>query len=162
MAEPSCSRPPYVTGLESVYGSARDAGFGSAVFFDGAQPGAGLEDRARGHYRGFLGGLWEKRGAETWLKPWRVAYRRPSGGPRDLVAELRATGHLPTQLQVDLLVDSVADPARARQALAGAFDAPDVAEVVAFHIGDGEVLEGLLVAGRRTNGEAVFLVSLYD
>jgi hypothetical protein len=47
-----------------------------------------------------------------------------------------------------------------QKALALAYDASGVVSVQVYTIGDGEAMSGLLIAGCRQVGEAVFLVLL--
>lgn len=156
------SKPAYVTALEAAYGAPSQAGFGSAVFFQPGTEGADLEAHAKTYYQHFLGDLWEEWGPEVWLSSWREAYRRPGEGKHEIVTELEDVPDTAFHMQVDVVLHVVEDRERAREALAGAYDAPEVEELRAYLIGDGEAMSGLLLAGRRTNGEATFLVFLMD
>ena len=65
-------------------------------------------------------------------------------------------------MQVDMILDVIKDAEAAREALAGAYDAPGVVDLRAYFIDDREAMSGLLLAGRRRTGEATFLVFLMD
>lgn len=158
----STAKPAYVTDLEAIYGPPSQAGFGSAVFYEpdaaiGDLPAWSLEK-----YKFFTGDLWERYGEEAWLGPWRQVYWRPDGAVPDIVAELRAMDDADAARSVEMLLDNIEDPAAARAALAAVFDDPAMREVVVFNLGDGAAMSGVLVAGRRTTGEAVFLLFLLD
>jgi hypothetical protein len=158
----STMKPAYVTDLEAAYGPPSQAGFGSAVFYEpdaaiGDLPAWSLEK-----YKVFTGDLWERYGEEAWLGPWRQVYWRPDGAAPDIVAELRAIDDADVARSVEMILDNIEDPAAARAALARVFDDPAMREVVVFNLGDSAAMAGVLVAGRRTTGEAVFLVFLLD
>lgn len=155
-------KPTYVTAMEAAYGAPSQSGFGSAVFFEPEAEEADLEALAKMTYQHFVGDLWEEWGAEVWLSPWREAYRRPEKGKHEIVAELQSVQDSSFHMQVDVVLHVVEDPERAREALVRAYDAPEVEELRAYLIGDGEAMSGLLLAGRRINGEATFLVFLLD
>jgi NAD(P)-dependent dehydrogenase (short-subunit alcohol dehydrogenase family) len=121
-----------------------------------------LEAVARAQYRHFLGPLWERFGEAAWLGSWAEAHRRADGSPRDIEAELRALTDPAVRSSADMLLDATSDADRARRALAGVFDAPDVAQLACYALGDGEAYNGILVAARAGGGDAVFLVFLMD
>jgi len=75
---------------------------------------------------------------------------------------LRAIDDADAALSVEMILDNIDEPAAARAALAAVFDDPAMREVVVFNLGDGAAMSGVLVAGRRTTGEAVFLLFLMD
>lgn len=158
----STAKPAYVTALEAAYGPPSQAGFGSAVFYE---PDAGIGDLpawALEKYKFFTGDLWERYGEDAWLGPWRQVYWRPDGVAPDIVAELRSIDDADAALSVEMILDNIEDPEAARAALAGVFDDPAMREVVVFNLGDSAAMSGVLVAGRRTTGEAVFLLFLLD
>lgn len=78
------------------------------------------------------------------------------------MAELRSLTDWEAKLSVPMLLDDIPDAETARKALSASFDGPDVVELVAYTLGDGEAMSGILVAGRRHTGEATFLVFLMD
>lgn len=158
----STGKPAYVTDLEAAYGPPSQAGFGSAVFYE---PDAGIGDLpawALEKYKYFTGDLWDRYGEEAWLGPWRQVYWRPDGATPDIVAELRSIDDADAALSVEMILDNIEDPEAARTALAAVFDDPAMREVVVFNLGDSAAMSGVLVAGRRTTGEAVFLLFLLD
>ena len=75
---------------------------------------------------------------------------------------MRAIDDADAALSVEMILDNIDEPAAARAALAAVFDDPAMREVVVFNLGDGAAMSGVLVAGRRTTGEAVFLLFLMD
>jgi hypothetical protein len=153
----STPTPLYVVGLESVYGAPSRAGFGGAVFYEPALPAADLERVAQEKYRYFVGALWERLGKKAWLSAWRPIYSR-AARRRDIVAELQTITDRDARLSVPLILRT----AQARQALANAYNHDTVAQLAVYKLSDGAALSGLLIAGRRDSGEAVFLVFLLD
>jgi hypothetical protein len=156
------AKPAYVTDLEAAYGPPSQAGFGSAVFYEPDTSNGDLPAWSLEKYKYFVGDLWDRYGEEAWLGPWRQVYWRPDGAVPDIVAELRAIDDADAARSVEMLLDNIADPEAARAALAAVFDDPAMREVVVFNLGDGAAMAGVLVAGRRTSGEAVFLLFLMD
>jgi hypothetical protein len=161
--EPATDKPAYVTALEVAYGAPSQAGFGSAVFCEQLKPTDKLEEAALAKYKYFVGGLWERYGADAWMGPWKEVYVRPTGAKPDIVAELRGIKDADAQLSAPMVLDEIEGADKARAALAAAYDDPAVTELRAFNLGDGSAMSGLLVAGRRgATGEATFLVFLLD
>lgn len=157
------AQPAYVTALAAAYGPPSQEAFGSAVFYDESQPPASLEQAALAKYQYFVGDLWTRYGADAWLGAWQQIYTRPQGADHAVVSELRAIKDRSAAQSVDLLLDEVADPKAAQQALATAFDDPAVTELAVYKIGDGAAMAGLLVAARRVaGGQTVMLVFLLD
>jgi hypothetical protein len=154
----------YVAQLEAAYGPPSQRGFGGAVFHEELRPADDLAVAALAKYRYFVGSLWSRYGEQAWMDPWREVYSRRSGARRDIVAELRAIEDRPAQQSVALLLDAMENPAAARAALAGAFDAPAVTELRVFNLGDGAAMSGLLVAGRRAapDNRATYVIVLMD
>lgn len=155
-------KPAYVTDLEASYGPPSAEGFGSAVFYERLAGNADLEAAAQKYYRHFVGDLWERWGEAKWISPWQKACARPSGATHDVVAELRGIADPQARVSVPMILDEVEDADKAREALASAFDAPEVSDLGVYTIGDGEQMSGLIVAGHRANGEATFLLFLLD
>lgn len=155
-------RPDYVTSLEAAYGAPSQDGFGSAVFFAPGPQDRDLEAIARIYYQRFVGKKWQEWGAETWLAVWRETYRRPGQAKHEVEAELRGITDTKTRLQTGMILDVVENPGAARSALAEAYDAPDVVDLRAYLIGDGEAMSGLLLAGQRQNDDVTILTFLLD
>ncbi len=65
-------------------------------------------------------------------------------------------------ISVPLVLEVMDDPETAVKALAAAYDDPDVVDFRVYTIGDGSAMSGLLLAGRRKNGEATFVEVLMD
>lgn len=160
--QPGADRPGYVVDLERAYGPPSQAGFGSAVFFDALPPEADLSEAALGTYRHFVGPLWERFGEPAWMQAWKEVYSRGHSGPRDVVNELRGIGDSDARHSVPMILDNIEGAEAARAALSLAFDDPSVTELRAYNIGDGGAMSGLLLAGRRDNGETTQLVFLLD
>ncbi len=157
--------PAYVTALEAIYGVPSQAGFGSAVFFDpvdttGAEQD--LEPAARAKYQHFCGEIWQRFGEANWLATWKQVYARQEGAKRDIVTELRSIPENDVRLSASMILDNTDPPAKAHQALANAFDDPQVAELRVYRIGDGAAMSGLLIAARRPAEGSLFLVFLMD
>jgi len=152
------SEPQYVTALKAAYGSPSQAGFGSAVFFEHINPKDKLDEAALKKYKYFVGELWERFGEEAWMSAWKQVYTRPAGARRDIVAELKSI----TDRDALNSIPMILNVANAKITLSAAYDDPAVVELKVYNTGDGAAMSGVLVAGRRSNGEATFLVFLYD
>ncbi len=153
-------RPDYVRELENSFGKPSQDGFGSTVLHAASTGDKDLAMLARAAYRHFLGGLWEKRGESTWIGQWRVLYDRTDR--RDIVGELHDLKDTLARSSADMILDGIQEPATGRSALSTAFDDPAVRELKVYNIGDGEAMSGLVIACRRANGDATFLVFLMD
>ena len=157
------AKPQVVTDLEAAYGAPSQAGFGSAVFYEPPPVDGDLEQAALAKYKYFVGDLWERYGEEAWMGPWKAVYTRPADGKRDMIAELRGITNRDARQSVEMILDNVDEPEKARAALSAAFDDPAVTELALYNTGDGAAMSGLLLAGRRGDaGEATFLVFLLD
>ena len=156
------AKPDYVLALEKAYGPPSQEGFGGAVFFEQVEEDSDLEELARKYYQFFVGELWERWGEEAWISPWKEVYARKAGVKRDVVKELQGIDDFDAVNSVPLVIEVMDDAQAAKMALAGAYDDPQVAELRVYNIGDGEAISGLIVAGRRQNGEATFLAVLMD
>ncbi len=154
------SKPGYVTVLEAAYGAPSQAGFGSAVFF--GMDASDHEETARDRYKYFLGKNWEQFGEKVWLKQWKRLYARHVNTKHDIVAELQAISAAEAKLSVPMILENIENADAAVKALSAAYDDASVAQLLVFNIGDGEAMSGILVAGRRVNGETTCLVFLMD
>jgi hypothetical protein len=154
------ARPDYVRTLEAVFGGPNQSGFGSTVLFATARDRGELVRLAREAYRHFMGALWERWGEAAWMGPWRLIHERASG--RDVLAELTALEDPQARSAADMLMNATEDPASGQAALLAAFNDPAVQDLLVFGLGDGGAMSGVLVAARRVNGEATFLVFLMD
>jgi hypothetical protein len=153
--------PSYVRALSEHYGQPNQNGFGSTVLFASrAKSGDELGKLAAAAYRYFMGPQWERRGEAVWLGPWKMLHQR--NGPGDIVAELRSLPDTLARSSGDMILDSPPDPEAAHAALSQTFDGPEVRELLLYSVGDGDAMSGLLIAVRRDNGEATFLVFLLD
>lgn len=155
-------KPDYVAKLETAYGAPSQSGFGSAVFFEQVERSEELEKAALEKYKYFVGELWERYGEDAWMGPWKEVYARPAGAEHDIVAELRGIKDPDAALSVPMILDNIEGAEKAREALSTAFDDPSMTELLVYNLGDGGAMSGVLVAGRRSNGEATFLVFLLD
>jgi hypothetical protein len=159
---PSTPIPIYIGALKKVYGAPSQAGFGSAVFYEKLAPGTVLEQAALRYYRYFVGNLWDRYGETAWMTPWKQVYTRPPGAKADIVGELSAIADPTARLSVPLLLEPGGNSESAQKALSKTYDDVSVIELHVYTLGDGAALSGLLIAGRRNNGEATFLVLLFD
>ena len=155
-------KPAYLIDLETYYGAPSQEGFGSAVFLKKVKTADDLEEIAQEQYQYFVGDKWEEWGPETWLAPWKEVYRRPSDGEHDIIAELNAIDDFQVKMQVDMILNNIENAAEAQQALAAAYDDAALSDLRAYLLGDGEAMSGLLLAGRRSDSDSVFLVFLMD
>jgi hypothetical protein len=162
MSESNKTKPKEVKGLEAAYGPPSQSGFGSAVFYEQLKSGSDLQQAGLDKYRYFVGELWERFGEEAWLSAWRQVYTRPAATRHDIVAELRSIRDPEADLSVPMILENIESPEKARSALSAAFDAPSVNELRVYNLGDGGAMSGILIAGRRTNGQTTFLVFLLD
>jgi hypothetical protein len=156
------SKPDYVQDLEKSYGPPSKEGFGGAVFFELVELDDDLEDLAKKYYQHFVGELWERWGEETWMGPWKEVYARESDAKPDIVKELQGIKDRDAANSVPLIIEVSGDAEAAREALSAAYDTPEVTELRVYNIGDGEAMSGLLLTGRRENGEGTFLAVLMD
>jgi hypothetical protein len=154
--------PDYVKDLQAVYGAPGAAGFGSAVFFEPQLAADDLEGAALDKYKHFVGKNWTLDRAAAWMSTWQRVYARAAGDRHDVVAELRGISDRAARSSVTMLLDAVDNAAQARQALAAALDDPAVSQLLVYRLGDGEAMSGVLVAGQRNDGTAIFLVFLLD
>lgn len=162
-APSAATKPAYVTDLETAYGEPSQAAFGSAVFYEKLKPDAYLEKEALAKYRYFVGEQWDRLGGdEAWLGPWKKVYIRKAGAKHDIAKELRSVDDIDARNSVPMILEAVENADKAVEALAAAYDAPKVTDLNVYNIGDGGAMSGLVVAGRRANGETTFLVFLMD
>jgi heat shock protein HslJ len=155
-------KPDYVAKLETAYGTPSQSGFGSAVFFEQVVRSEELEQTALDKYKYFVGELWERYGEDAWMGPWKLVYTRLTGTKHDIVAELRGIQDSDAAVSVPMILDNIEGAEKARVALSSTFDDKSVVELKVFNLGDGGAMSGILVAGRRSNGEATLLVFLLD
>jgi hypothetical protein len=125
-------------------------------------PGKDLEQGALEYYQYFVGDLWARWGEDAWMGPWKEVYAREADTNPDIVAELRGITDFDAKQSVPMILDVVQNAEAARQALATAYDDPAATELRVYNLGDGGAMSGLLVAGRRDGGEALYLVFLMD
>jgi hypothetical protein len=155
--------PDYVVNLEAAYGVASQAGFGSAVFFDQTDSAGALEKKALEKYEYFLGDRWNSVGKDVWMCKWKKVYTRSDhAAQRKIVDELRSIADVDARVSVPMILDNIENAQNAQQALSAAFDDSAATELAVYNIGDGEAMSGLIVAGRRSNGETAVLVFLMD
>lgn len=146
--------------LVEVFGPASTTGFGSAVFTASGVTEETLAAAALAQYQAFVGNAWNAREA-AWRGGFKALYQRPSAGGR-IDTELHALQDPALRGVVGAMIDDSEDPARARAALAGVFDASEVRALRLYALGDGEAMSGVEVAALRGGGDAVFLILLLD
>lgn len=149
--------PGYVTGLTAVYGEPTQGLVGNAVFHAVLKPKDSLSDAALEKCKFFLGKWW----TEDFQKSWKLIYKRPANATRKIVSELGSLSKPQAQDIAYLITDNIDNPA-AKPALAAAYDDPSTTDLTVHMVDNGEGISGLVIAGRRTNGEATFLVFLTD
>lgn len=154
------TKPAYLERLETVFGPPSKAAWGSAVFFDIGIDDNELSKSALRHYQEFVGDLWQQLGETAWKGGWTLVSTRR--GPGDIVKELEQSGNRAIQSSTEVLLRVPDSEADRISALSAAFDDPAVALLEVYAAGDGDAYSGLMVAGRRHNGEATFLVFLMD
>jgi hypothetical protein len=160
--EPKVNKPQYVAALEVSYGAPSQNAFGSAVFFELVKQESALEHAALQMYKYFVGELWERYGEKAWMSAWKQVYARPAGLKHDIVTELRGIADPGVSGSVEMVLDVVENAEAAHKALSNAYDDQQVVELRVYNLGDGAAMSGLMIAGRRSSGEALFLVFLYD
>ncbi len=87
---------------------------------------------------------------------------RKAGTRRDVAKEWKGIDAAAASISVPLVLETMEDPDAAVEALSAAYDDPEVTDSRVYSIGDGEAMSGLLLAGRRENGEVTFLATLMD
>lgn len=163
MTNASLIKPGTVANLQATYGAPSQAGFGSAVFNELLKPDDNLEKMALEKYKYFVGDRWERYGEDAWMGPWKLVYSRPAGAKHNIVSELSSINDTDAAISVPMILENIADAAKARSALSSAYDAPTMADLMIYNLGDGGAMSGLLIAGRNNKtGEAIFLVFLLD
>lgn len=149
--------------LEDVFGAESDDAFGSAVFRRDVPLGGDLEGTARAVYRDFVGEVWDRFGASTWLGEWSELVSRETPDGPSVLKLLSALDDPQARSAADVLVTGSVDPDAAKHALEAAFDRPAVSELTIYRIGDGDAMSGLLIAAREhATSAATFLVFLMD
>ena len=156
------TKPKYLLLMETAYGSPSQNGFGSAVFFETIDSDEPLEKAALQRYKYFVGETWDRFGEDAWMSGWKQVYTRQKGANHDIVAELRGIEDWDVSQSIPMILDVVKDADFGKFALSKAFDATNVTELMVFNIGDGGAMSGVLIATRRHNNEATFLVFLMD
>lgn len=91
---------------------------------------------------------------------WKLIHRR--AGTRNIITELRQLADPQARSSAELMIDATAEADDGKAALSAAFDDAAVSELLVFSIGDSAAMTGLLVAARRSNGDATFLVFMMD
>lgn len=158
----SSSLPQYVVDLVNLYGAPSQAGFGSAVFYEVIEPGLDLEPVALKYYQHFVGKLWEQFGEAAWMSAWKQVYARTGSNQPDIVAELKGIAAQEITQFVPMLLSVNDDSEQTAKTLSIAYDAPDMADLKIYAIGDSAAMSGLLIAGCRTTGETSVLIALLD
>ena len=158
----SDDKPEYVLHMEAAYGPPSQSGFGSAVFFEQVERSVELEQSALQKYKYFVGENWERFGEDAWLSAWKQVYNRSEDSDHDIIAELHGITDFEASLSVPMILEGLQDAQAAKQALSTAYNDQDVVDLLVYTLGDGGAMSGILVVGRRSNGEITFPVFLYD
>lgn len=154
------AEPDYRERLETAFGRPSNAAWGSAVFFETDIEDGELSSRAIQYYRNFVGDLWQRFGEAAWMSGWALVLARRGSG--DIVKELEQSDNRAVRTGAEMLLRVPDTEADRIAALRATFDDPAVTLVEVYAAGDGGAYSGLMVAGRRTNGEATLLVFLMD
>lgn len=158
--------PKYAADLIDFYHEPDRCVLGTAVFYERVKPGTDLRQVALRHYRYLVGESEEEFGNSDWLRPWKLVYQRTPDLEPTILFELDVAARLS-----DIVEDCLENRLdlywpdgyiAAKTVMEPAFDAPEVETFQVYRIGDGEVMEGLLILGSRTNGETVILAFLDD
>jgi len=155
-------KPEYILQMEAIYGPPSQSGFGSAVFSEIVEKSEPLERSAKQIYKYFVGEIWDRFGEDAWLSGWKQVYNRQMGTEHDIVAELNRIKDPDASLSVLMILDALEEPDFGKFALSEVFDANNVNELKVYNLGDGGAMSGLLIASRRSNNQATFLVFLMD
>jgi hypothetical protein len=159
--------PKYAADLIDLYHEPDRCVLGTAVFYERVEPGADLRQVALRHYRYLVGKSEEEFANSNWLRPWKLVYQRTPDLEPTIFCELDVAARLSDIAYEDRL-ENMLDLywpdgyIAAKQVLEPAFDVPEVETFQVYAIGDGEVIEGLLILGSRANGETITLAFLDD
>lgn len=99
-----------------------------------------------------------------WMAAWQQVYVRPQEGDTRIMTALNELAESPfaADIQIWTLLDIIGEDERRQSALSAAFDEPTVAQLTCYSVGDGQAYSGLMIAAVRTNGEATFLIFLFE
>lgn len=155
--------PDKYQNLEDQFGGPSDEAFGSAVFRRSVAAGHDLESEARDVYHDFVGELWERWGAATWLGPWKQLAARDSKQGGSILSLLQAISDPGARSAADQLLEGGEHAVTASTTLMEAFDHDAISELKVFEIGDGDAMSGLIIAGYDADlMEDIFLIFLMD
>ena len=155
-------KPNYISNLEEVYGSSSQEAYGTAVFFKILKE-FDIDAASLEVYQYFTGDLWEEWGEEAWMGSWKQVYDREKGREGDILNELRDIDDPDAKISIPMFLEGISEPQKANQALQGAFDDPEVSQLVVYNIGDGGAMSGILIGSyREKTSQATFLVWLFD
>ena len=156
------TKPKYILLMETAYGPPSQNGFGSAVFYEMIGKDEPLEKAALQRYKYFVGETWDRFGEDAWMSTWKQVYSRPKEADHNIVAELEGVEDPDVSISVPMILDVIKETDFAKFSLSKTFDDRKVRELMVFNLGDGGAMSGMLIAGRRHNNEATFLVFLMD
>ena len=148
--------------LEKVYGKACSAGFGSAVFHEISKPDSSLASIALNVYKLFMGEKWNPETEATWLSGWKIVYERNPGTVPDMLTELNHIKDADAKRSVPLLTELIENAEKGKEALAAAFNHPDISHVAVFTVGDNAAMSGLILSGSYTDHSACSVICLMD
>jgi len=151
--------PQYVTDLEAIYGGPIQTIPGDAVFYEVLKPEDDINHAAMKKYKHFIGKDWRK----AYRDAWKMVYSRSMDAPRAIISELRSLTDSDRDLSGSVVLERFFGDSEAnQQVLVAVFDDPKVIELTIHKMGDGDVISGAVIAGRRANGEATFLLTISD
>ena len=148
--------------LEKVYGKANSTGFGSAVFHEAVNAADSIDTVALKHYKAFIGSKWTSETEQVWQSAWQKVYERNKTAKADVLTELYNITDTDAKIAVPLLTDLIENASQGKQALAAAFNLPDVTAMAVFTIGDKAALSGILAIAIYTNEYACSVLALMD
>lgn len=176
----SAPLPQYALDLIALYGSPPsqpgDSLMGTAVLYEQVKPGTDVEHVALRFYQrcvkhdprqDFIN--------SRWMRTWKLLYQRTPEAQPNVFCELAMVAQrldyidrLGNDLGLYFYPEEIIGDweiqrnSTKQPVLATVFDDPAVDDFRIYAIGDGEVLEGLLLLAGRTNGAVTALVLLGD
>jgi len=148
--------------LEQVFGPANASGFGSAVFREAVNPPIVLDSIALNHFKKFLGKKLTPQTERTWMDGFRRVYSRGKDVKADILRELSSIGDSDAKSSIPLLTELIQNAEQGRSALSGAFNHPDVQDLSAYKLSDGEAMSGIMITATYKNGLACSVIALMD
>ena len=161
--ETTGSKPDFVAELEKYFGIPSQAAFGSSVFLiPVAEQSKELESDALEKYQYFVGGSWDRLGAQNWINGWAAVYSREPNSSLGILAELKSLTDREARQSANLLLEITEDAELSSKALHLAFDSELTTELRIYKIGDCAAMSGILIAAKLQNIGNLILLLLLD